>query len=94
MISHKANVIELNVRPAFAHLDLPTNMATRPITNDTGGANNIRIPARIPRGEPHPKPGIPTNCAPAASQGEMASQKLNLPIKIDFILLYALRKTM
>ena len=86
-ISHKVNVVELSARPAFAHLDLSINMPTRPTANDTGGANIIRIPARIPKGEPHPKPGSPANCAPAASQGEMASQKLIFPIILDFILL-------
>jgi hypothetical protein len=86
MISHKANVIELSASPAFAHPDLPINIATRPTANDMGGANIIRTPARSPKREPHPKPGSPTNCAPAESQGETASQKLIFPIKIDFIL--------
>jgi hypothetical protein len=85
--------MELSVRPAFAHPDLSRNMATRPTANDTGGANNIRIPARIPKGDPQPKPGSFTNCVPAASQGERASQKLILPIIPVFILLYSFRIT-
>jgi hypothetical protein len=91
-ISHKTNVIELNARPAFAHPDLPINIATRPTANDTGGANIIRIPARSPKTEPHPKPGSLTNCVPAESQGDTASQKLIFPIILDFILLYSFKK--
>jgi hypothetical protein len=86
MISHKANVIELSASPAFAHPDLPINIATRPTANDMGGANIIRTPARSPKREPHPKSGSPTNCAPAESLDDTASQKLIFPIKIDFIL--------
>ena len=89
--NHKTNVIELSTRPAFAHPDLPKDMATRPATNDKGGANNIRIPARIPKIEPHPKPGSLTICVPTESQGDKASQKLILPITSDFILLYSFR---
>jgi len=92
MISHKATVIELSARPAFAHPDLPINMATRPTANDTGGANIIRTPARSPKREPHPEPGSLTNCVPAESQDDTASQKLIFPIILDFILLYSFGK--
>jgi hypothetical protein len=91
-INHKANVIELSASPAFAQLDLSINIATRPAANDTGGANIIKTPARSPKIEPHPKPGSLTNCAPAESQGDTASQKLIFPIILDFIPLYSFEK--
>lgn len=78
-MSHKANVIKLTARPAFAHVDLSLYMAMRPITNDIGGKNNIEIPTRNPRREPHPKPGHLSNCAMTKSQGVAAKNKLVLP---------------
>ena len=92
--SHKANVIEPNARPTLAHLDLPANIAARPVRNDSGGAKIIAIPARNPKGEPHPKPGKPSNCAAAKSQGAIARQMLISPILLDFILLHSFQRTM
>jgi len=91
-ISHKANVIKLSARPAFAQSDLPINMATSPTANDTGGANIIRTPARNPKMEAQPKPGSLTSCIPAESHVDAASQKLIFPNIFDFILLHSFRK--
>ena len=71
---------------ALAQPDLSVNMATRPQINDKGGANNIVTPARSAKGELHPNPGTPKNCAPAKSQGNAASQKLIFPNLFDFML--------
>jgi hypothetical protein len=50
-----------------------------------GTPNIIRIPTRIPRKVPHPKPGTPRNCAPANNHGDKANPKLTLLIMVDFI---------
>ena len=43
------------INPAMAYpFDLSTNSATRFTTKATGGVNSIRIPTRVPIGEPHP----------------------------------------
>ncbi|MBN2181694.1 MAG: hypothetical protein JW715_07250 [Sedimentisphaerales bacterium] len=87
-ISHKINVTELIISPAFAKLDLSLNIAAIETANITGGPNTIRIPARIPNGEPHPKPGTLRSCSTCSTieiQGDNASQKLIFPNTDAFI---------
>ena len=89
-VSHKANVIKLTAKPAFAHLDFLLSRATIPTKNMKGGPNIMRIPPRNPRTVPHPKPGILSIPAATKNQGNTARPKLIFPILLDFILLYSL----
>ena len=89
-VSHKANVIKLTAKPAFAHLDFLLSRATIPTKNMKGGPNMMRIPPRNPRTVPHPKPGIPSIPATPKNQGDTAKTKLFFPIEVDFILLSSL----
>lgn len=71
-MSHRANVMELTVKPAMAHRDLPLVIAARLIEKAKGGANMMRIPPRSPSREPHPKPGSPSIWTTAKIQGDKA----------------------
>jgi len=87
---HKAKVTELTSRPAFDHVDLSLNIAARENANITGGANTIMIPARDPRREPQPKPGILSICNTTKNHGDNANQKLIFPIVVGCILLFSI----
>jgi hypothetical protein len=68
--SHKANVTEPIIKPAFDHTDLSLKRTKRVTANITGGPYTIRNPARIPNRKPQPKPGIFSNCGMAKTQGD------------------------
>jgi hypothetical protein len=52
----------------------------------SGGPNSIRSPPRTPRRLPHPKPGTFSIWGMINNQGDKASQKLIIPILVDFII--------
>ena len=61
-IIQKPNVIRHAEKPNFDQmLDLFKIMASKPTVNAAGGPNTVRSPPRIPKGEPHPKPGQPSS---------------------------------
>lgn len=84
--------MKLSVRLAIAHREVSLVMAKRPTAKNTGGPNMMRIPPRVPRRAPHPKPGHPSMCTTPKIQGDKAKKKLVLPNVSDFILLYFLLK--
>jgi len=71
--------------PILAQIDLSLNMAARPIAKIKGGPITIRIPARNPRAEPQPKPGIQSPWATTKIQGDHAKPKLIFPILVELV---------
>jgi hypothetical protein len=67
--------------PATAYpFDSSANNPARPRITAKGGPSSSRTPTRSPRGEPHPKPGMPARAHRMMIHGVKASQKLILPI--------------